>query len=230
MTLDNVLAAGKWNTNAALLADCARLGYVKGDTLDPTYGEGNWWTPGPWEPAVAELGVLDLHVTTCDLFKYGGGVLKMDYRDLHYGDNQFDSVVFDPPYVSKGGRTTSGIPEFDERYGIGTVDGPKTPADLWAYNQLGFWECVRVLKPGGYLCMKSKDYISSGQLQPVTHWILRDALDGPTGKVYSVRYVDRLEHVGAEPQQPDDDRKQRHARRNLSTMLVFKKTGRRRLP
>lgn len=45
MTDGPVLAATAWKTNADLIVDCARLGYLRKEwiTLDPTYGRGLWW-------------------------------------------------------------------------------------------------------------------------------------------------------------------------------------------
>ncbi len=45
-----IYAAQKWPTNAHMIVDAARLGYLRKDwwTLDPTYGLGNFWTL--WQP------------------------------------------------------------------------------------------------------------------------------------------------------------------------------------
>lgn len=48
------MAIGGWANNAELIADCARLGYLRSDwlTLDPTYGNGRFWTfPDGYIPA-----------------------------------------------------------------------------------------------------------------------------------------------------------------------------------
>ena len=54
-----VLAACAWPTNADLVVDLVRLGYLKPEdrVLDPTWGRGKWWTK--WEPA--ELTKHDKH-------------------------------------------------------------------------------------------------------------------------------------------------------------------------
>lgn len=203
MTLAPVLAATAWPTNAALIADCARLGYLtcEGLTLDPTYGKGNWWTL--WRPERLVAHDLDR--------RKGDGV---DFRALPEADDTFDHVAFDPPYVSPGGRDTSTIKEMHDAFGM--AETPKSPLALWIDNTRGFVEVVRVTKPGGTILYKSQDYVSSGNLQAVTHWILDDALDR------GLKLVDRLEHVsGVRPQPPG--RRQVHARRNLSTLFVFRK-------
>jgi hypothetical protein len=38
-----VLAVAAWPTNAELIADVARLGYIRGRVWDATYGRGVWW-------------------------------------------------------------------------------------------------------------------------------------------------------------------------------------------
>ena len=50
--LPPVMAAGTWTSNADLIADCARLGYLQKDfrTIDPTWGGGKFWTT--WQPDV----------------------------------------------------------------------------------------------------------------------------------------------------------------------------------
>ena len=198
-----ILAATPWTSNAQLIADCYELGYLDGHVLDPTFGKGNWWTV--WRPETLTAHDLDP--------ERGDGV---DYRNLPEPDGTFDSVAFDPPYVSIGGRQTSGIKDIHRAYGM--ADTPKSPWGLFEYNTLGFAECVRVLKRGGAITYKSQDYISSGKFQPVTHWIITDALRR------GLEYVDRLEHTGSIRPQPPG-RRQVHARRNLSTMLVFRKVA-----
>ena len=47
---DIVYACTAWPTNAAMIADVHRLGYLKDEDhiLDPTYGRGRWWRV--WRP------------------------------------------------------------------------------------------------------------------------------------------------------------------------------------
>jgi hypothetical protein len=202
-----VLAATPWASNAHLIVACHDLGYLDGHVLDPTFGKGNWWTL--WRPE--KFTVHDLDPEKGD---------RIDYRNLPEPDGTFDAVAFNPPYVSPGGRTTTGLPEFHARYGM--ADTPKGARPLFENNALGFAECVRVLRSGGTIIYKSQDYIESGRYQPVTHWVVVDAPER------GLEYVDRLEHVfGVRPQptkNPDGSpRRQVHARRNCSTMLVFRK-------
>jgi hypothetical protein len=196
-----VYAANAWKSNAEMVLDLQKLGYLDGHVLDPTYGDGKWWTL--WTPE---------KFTTHDLDpEKGDGV---DYRHLPHPDRAFDAIAFDPPYVTIGGRTSSSIPEFHARYGM--ADAPQRARSRFEYNTLGFAECVRVFKRGGTIVYKCQDYIESGKFQPVTHWVIADALER------GLEYCDRLEHIsGPRPQPPG--RRLVHARRNCSTLLVFKK-------
>lgn len=202
-----VLAAFTWPTNAELIKDIARLGYLSRDavTLDPTYGRGVWWKR--WRP-----DNLVTHDITAD---------GVDFRDLPHDDDEFGAVVFDPPYVCIGGRATSTAHEFNERFGL--ADTPRTPQALADHNADGLAECARVLERKRYLLTKCKDYIWSGKFFDGT------GATCDTAKALGLELVDRFEHVGAPGMQPERSRKdgaavrQLHARRNLSTMFVFRK-------
>jgi tRNA G10 N-methylase Trm11 len=189
-----ILAATAWHTNADMVLDLRTLGYLNPEDriLDPTYGKGIWWKK--WKPAKL---VVSAH----------------DFTKLPYASNVFDVATFDPPYVSKGGRKTSGIIEvMDDRYG--QVDCPATPQLLQDLINDGLREMNRVVRHRGLVLVKCKDYISSGKLFPGTHHTLCTALE------LGMRYKDRFEHLsGVGPQPPG--RRQIHARRNFSTLLVL---------
>lgn len=198
-----VMAADTWRTNADLVADLRRLGYLDDDhrVLDPTYGRGKWWTK--WRPAD---------------FTSSDQRTGVDFRDLPHDDDTFDVVTFDPPYVCKGGRTTSTIPDFDDRYGL--ADAPRTAAALQALIDDGLAECARVTKPGGRVLVKCQDYVSSGGL-----WLgVNRTIDA--AQRLGLVVEDVLHHLRRPGPQPPH-RRQVHARRNLSTLLVLKKGKRR---
>lgn len=201
MSSDPILAAQYWNSNASMIADCARLGYLDEDwlTLDPTYGKGNWWK----EFSPNKLIAHDIKID------------GVDFRDLPYDDEYFDAVAYDPPYVSVGGRSTSGMPGFLDAYGL--EEAPRTPDQLQEYINSGLVECARVLKKKGFLLVKCQDYISSGKLWIGTHWTQRCAISE------GLEVVDRLEYLVAAPRPQPPGRKQVHARRNYSTLFVFQK-------
>jgi tRNA G10 N-methylase Trm11 len=200
-TAPTILAATAWPTNAHLIETCAQLGYLRAEwsTLDPTYGRGRWWTR--WRPD---------RLVTHDLALDG-----VDFRSLPYDAGTFDAAVFDPPYVSVGGRATTGLPDLHNRYGL--TDAPTTPAALQHLIDAGLAEVTRVVRPRGVLLVKSQDYISSGRLWPGTHHTLTAAFD------LGLELVDRLEHIAPRPRPQPPHRRQVHARRNLSTLLVLRK-------
>lgn len=189
-------AATAWKSNAHMIEDVAQLGYLNGTVLDPTWGRGNWWTR--WRP--------DALIGT-DL-KQG-----IDFRSLPYSDDSFDAVAFDPPYVCIGGRKTSGIEAMYDAYGL--TEAPQTPAEVQRLINDGLTECARVARR--HVLVKCCDYISSGKLWIGTHHTLTHGLS------LGLELVDRLEYVGKGRPQPSG-RRQVHARRNLSTLLVFRKT------
>ena len=194
-----VLAATAWPSNAEMVVDLVRLGYLRSEwrTLDPTYGRGAWWRK--WRPD---------QLVTHDLALDG-----IDFTQLPEDDATFDAVAFDPPYVATGGRATTTMPEFASRYGM-TV-APRTPALLQDLIDVGLKEIARVLRPRGLVLVKCQDYVSSGKLWIGTHHTLSAALS------IGFTVVDRLEHVGRPRPQPGG-RRQVHARRNLSTLFVLR--------
>lgn len=202
-----VMAAFAWPTNAHLIADVARLGFLRttDHVLDPTYGRGKWWTL--WRPE---------QLTTHDLRLDG-----VDFRQLPEPDATFDAVAFDPPYMAPGGRATSTLPDFNDRYGTHTC--ARTPREQQDVINAGLKEILRVTKPRGVVLARCCDYVNGGKLFPGTHLTLTAAL----GMGYEL--VDRLERVCANPRpQPDRTRadgqpvRQEHARRNLSTLFVLR--------
>lgn len=202
-----VLAAKAWPTNAHLIADVAKLGYLRKHdvVLDPTWGDGVWWKA--WSPTW--------------LISPREGT---DFRHLPYDDDAFDAVAYDPPYVCPGGRVTSGIKGMYRRYGI--LDAPRTPAELQELMDDGLAECARLVYPSarramsadqnGVILMKCQDYVSGGKLWPGTYLTLKAA------ERLGLVLEDRFEFLGGIRPQPGG-RVQRHARRNLSTLLVLRK-------
>lgn len=203
--LPPVLAAHRWPSNAELILDCRRLGYLRDEwrTLDPTAGRLTWWKL--WRPTTLICHDKDLDGT--------------DFRKLDYPDDHFDAIAYDPPFVCKGGRATSGITEMDERYG--QDDAPATPALLQGLINDGLTEMYRLVHPGGIVLVKVMDYVSSGKLFEGTFFTRLHA--GELG----FKTFDRFEYIGTPGPQPPG-RRQVHARNNVSTLFVFRKPGRQR--
>lgn len=196
MTAAPILAANNWTSNAELIADVARLGYIRDDdsVLDPTFGLGTWWKR--YQPAHLAIPVFP----------------EFDFRDMPYKDDMFDVVAYDPPYVCIGGRTTTGIPEFHERYGL--TETPRSPFGLQMYINEGLDECWRVARR--HVFVKCQSYISSGKLWPGEFKTYEHAMS--LGLVLEDRFV----HVTHPRPQPHRDR-QVHARNNTSTLFIFRK-------
>jgi len=201
--------AAQATTNAPLIADVARL-YIPDNALvlDPTYGEGTWWKVYRPTNLVTKHRPSD----------------GSDFRALPESDDTYDVTAYDPPYVCPGGRKTSTLAGFHDRYGMaeGHADPMfSTPAELQAIINDGLTEMVRITKPRGLILVKCQDYIWSGKLWVGTHHTLTHAID------LGCELVDRFEMITSPRPQPTtnrdgSERRQVHARRNLSTLFVLR--------
>lgn len=191
-----VYAATAWKSNAHMIADVAKLGYLDGWVLDPTYGKGTWWKK--YRPV--------------GLVHHDLAVDGVDFRALPYVARSFDAVAFDPPYVSVGGRSTSGIKDMYDRYGL--IGAPTSPAGVQALIDDGLAECARV--SDRYVLVKCQSYVSSGKLYP---GVFRTQL---TAQHLDLELVDMFQLIGGSRPQPKN-RKQVHSRNNYSTLLVFRR-------
>jgi hypothetical protein len=194
-----VRAIGEWTTNAHLIADVAKLGYLDGTVLDATYGEGNFWSV--WKPEL--LFTNDLHKPAD---------FKLDYRDLGAADRTYDAVVFDPPYKLNG---TPALAEQDARYGTAART---SRADVLEDIRLGALECYRVCCR--FLLVKCQDQVEGGKVRWQTDMVTR-AIEDAGG-----RKLDRFDIPTAGIPQAKVGRIQRTSRAKHSTLLVFEKPKR----
>lgn len=216
---ETVQSVVKCATNGPLIAAAAQLWIKDTDfVVDMTYGRGKFWTC--YRPA---------NLVGHDLITDG-----VDFRQLPEGGGTVDVAVFDPPYISMGGRETSTLDvegrngasgEFNSRYGLLTA--PSSPADLAELIAQGIKEAARVLAPKGRLMVKCMDYVSSGGLFLGRHHVVTTALG------LGLRQVDEfVHHSGTGPQpteNPDGSpRKQYHSRRAHSFLCVFQAPAKRR--
>lgn len=200
MTIQSpVLAAFAWPSNADLIADAARLGYLPGHVLDCTYGMGVFWKR--WQPE---------RLTTHDL-KLDG----VDFRHLPHDDDTFDASVIDGPYKLNGAGS-----EPDIRYG---VDLYASWQGRHALICEGITENARVVKPGGYVLVKCQAQVCSGAIR----W--QDRIFADHGEGVGLVLVDRFDLLGKGRKQPKRTRQdgkpsvQQHAYKRPSTLLVLRK-------
>lgn len=201
-TSHTILAAYAWPTNGDLIADVARLGYLRPTDLilDPTYGEGVFWRK--WQP--------DRPLVASDIVRHKSPVgAAVDFLHLPWHTQTFDAVVFDPPYKLNG----TPDPQTDRRYGVDVV------ATWQGRHQLirdGIAECVRVLKHDGILLLKCQDQVCSGKIR----WQTREFADH--AETCGTELVDRFDFLGNHRPQPAG-RRQVHAHGRPSTLLLFRK-------
>jgi hypothetical protein len=205
-TLSGAVPSVIRGSNGVLIAAAARLGYLDGPApfddaiLDLTYGRGAWWTR--YNPG-RRLSIFD-----------------GDFTDTGIEDDSFPIIGFDPPYISTGTKTTSSIPDFYDRYGIGELSGWQAIRKLM---ECGLGECARILAPGGWLLFKCMNYVESGRRIWNVHYFAHYGQ-----ATLGLRLVDEFIHVtggGAQPQTNLDGtpRQQKHTRQVHSNLLIFTK-------
>ncbi len=197
-----ILSTTPWPSNAHLIVDCARLGYLQPEwnTLDATYGRGKFWTI--WRPE---------KLTTNDIDPESDADHHCDFRDLPFSDGEFDAAIYDPPYITGGGDRST-IDDFNDRYGLDVV--PRNGKELRKIIDAGFVEVARCVRDRGFVLVKCKNYVESG-FEAGVFLLWKLAVDA------GHELVDALNHVGGTGPQPPHAT-QRHSRSNYSTLLVFK--------
>lgn len=195
-------------TNATIIRDCVTLGYIPdavgSAVLDVTWGLGKFWT------LVHPAGLLG---SDLDPAKSPTGTL-VDFTALPYADGFARAVIFDPPYKLDPSPSASGPSYSNMNHKYGVIVGT-SPAVLHPLICEGITECVRVLGKKGHLLVKCQAQINSGR----EYWQDREFADH--AEAQGCKMVDRFDLVGHRPQPAG--RRQLHARRNHSTLLVFKK-------
>jgi hypothetical protein len=211
-----ILEAQRWENNSDLIRAAFDLhvwpkkwaqGKPGPAIMDVTFGKGLWWQ---WVPGRD-------HTFTSHDMKIDG----VDFTNLPEADESMDVICFDPDYVAPGGRDTSTIPDFNERYGLN--DPYESPRSLQDHINDGITECARVLRPQGIMMVKCATYISSGkpwlgEYHTIHHGITE------AGLVVEDIFV-HISGTGPQPERPGS--RQQHARSNSSRLIIFRKPGRR---
>lgn len=197
--MSDVRAVHRWKDNAALVLDAARLGYVGNVVLDVTYGLGKFWSV--FKP---------VKLIRNDLADTRG--------DYHYDYclpppvewiEQFDTVVFDPPYRLSGARDR----DSDERYGTETYTPIEQVLGEMESGLQFCWDCCR---PGGTVLVKCQDQTSSGHKVWQTYRMVAH------GTALGLTLEDQF-HCTYSPRPQPPGRTQRTSRSNYSTLLVFRR-------
>lgn len=209
----DVLVSAHVGGNAEIFPRILELHVPKGSRVaDITWGQGVFWKNVPPN---------DYDVVGSDL-KTG-----VDCRKLPYKAEEFDCVVFDPPYMegffrkSRGHLGGTGTHSaFRNAYSNGeatTENGPKWHAAVVDLYVKGGQEAARILKRNGIFIVKCQDEVSANR-QWLTHVEIINAYE-------KLGFYARDLFVVVRQNQPGVSRliKQVHARKNHSYFLVFQK-------
>jgi tRNA G10 N-methylase Trm11 len=153
---DGPVLTAKKGTNADLFPDIMRLYVADGaDVLDMTYGNGVFWRQIP----------DDRYNVTKNDIEDGRGSTSHDFRELPSDwDENFDTVILDPPYLYTGGfRTLRDSIDRGYRNRERARSGIHGVAAVHQMYAQAYIEAYRVLKKGGFLIVKCMDQVMSGK-------------------------------------------------------------------
>jgi hypothetical protein len=205
---DTVQSVVQSQRNGPLIAAAAQLWINDGaQVLDLTYGRGNFWTE--YRPA---------YLVTNDLDPETAAEHNEDFCKTSWPGASFDVVVFDPPYIARGGVDTSTVPGFLAAYGLNDKGKTGVASSVEAVQELmrlGIAEAVRVARPGGVLMVKCMDFIYSGRYQAIRHFVVASALAA------GLEQVDEFVHYSGTG--PGSWERQLHSRRAHSFLCIFQK-------
>ncbi len=195
-----VKSCQEWSTNGHLIADVAKVGYLRKRTtiLDCTFGLGTFWKQ--WSPTESMFVGCDLdpRLSPCGE--------PVDFRKMPFLSRSFRVVVFDPPYKLNGTPDE----DVDERYGVHV---PQRWQDRMKLCRRGLDECCRV--SDDLILMKCQDQVCSGKLRSQTIEFTNHAAThgfGLRDRFDMISYRDQPKGV-----------RQVHAAHNLSTLLILKR-------
>jgi len=172
--------------------------------LDPTYGNGNFYTKGIQQPTYK-----------FDLYPKFSSVKKADVRSLPLNSNSIETAMFDPPFLATTGKSLVGNDNnniINKRFGV--YDNEKALHEMYK-NALT--ELYRVLKEKGILIFKCQDKISSGT-QYLSHIFIIN-----TAEKIGFYCKDLFILLAKNRLIANWQRNQKHARKFHSYFLVFQK-------
>jgi hypothetical protein len=199
--VESVYTSYQGNNNL-LIEKVAALYLHEGDRIaDVTYGKGVFWR----NIDTSKYQFFPSDIMTCPTASF-------DFRNLPYGDNDFDAAVLDPPYVHNPGSMI-----INDNYKNKETTKGFYHKDIIQLYREGMVEARRVLTVGGLLLVKCKDEIESSK-QYMSHIEIHDIAVKELG--FSVQDL----FVLTQKCSPIVQHKvQKHARKNHSYLWVFKR-------
>jgi len=206
ISTNDLIFSASVGTNAEIFPSILSLYVAPHSTVaDITYGKGVFWKA--IAPTSYRLLATDI--------KRG-----VDARKLPYGDASVDCVVFDPPYMhTPGGTAHDGHQSFEHYYGNNGKNRTELKyhdavLDLYFQSSAEAW---RVLKNGGIFIVKCQDEVCACR-QRLTHVEIINELT-------KSMFVAEDLFVLLRQNRPGVSRiiRQRHARKNHSYFVVFRK-------
>ncbi len=192
-------------TNDELFPNVLKLYVAPGSKVaDVTYGKGVFWR----------------RVDTSEYDFSPDLKTGVDCRNLPYEDSSFDCVVFDPPYMhTPGGTAHSSHQNFEQYYQNNAITSNKKyhEAVLDLYFQAAR-EAFRILKDSGIYIVKCQDEVCANK-QRLTHVEIINELSEYGFLVEDIFVLVRNNRPGV-----SRIKQQRHARKNHSYFLVFRKS------
>ncbi len=195
---------------------------------DVTYGKGVFWKNV--DKSKYQLFASDLKKSQIP----EECVTGIDSRRLPYEEQSFDAIVFDPPYMhTPGGTVHNGHQHFEEYYSNNAEQDPKIVKQIWKetngrppkYHEAvidlyyrSAKEAWRVLKKEGVYIIKCADEVCTNK-QRLTHIEIINELQTYGFVVEDLFVVVRTNNPGVSRLKD----RQRHARKNHSYFLVFRK-------
>ena len=171
--------------------------------LDATYGNGSFYSP---EDIREPIFAHDIEPKTSALANRL--IHKSNANDLPYSDRSVNSIMFDPPFLSRTGKGSI----IKDRFG----DYPSMEA-LWKFYAEALWEFCRILQPDGILIVKCMNTVMSGKQWWSVNYIRNLA------SRYGLTLKDEFVLLSKHKMGQHNLKKQRHARKYHSYFLVFEK-------